>query len=392
MKKLLFIGLLLLIFLAGAGAMYYFLGISQKVFTQDVPRASNGTMATNSLMVSPQKRAKNIILLIGDGMGLAQVSAAMAVNDHHLQLERCTHTGLSKTAAANKYITDSAAAGTAMACGIKTNNGVIAMTPDEEPVESILEIAEKKGLGTGLIATSKITHATPASFIAHENRRSSYEAIALDFLQTEVDVVIGGGLMHFNDREDERDLTRELTDKGYTIYDSFEQVRTTEATLFYGLCAEDDMPTMQQGRGDFLPTSVEIAMEKLSRHEKGFFLMAEGSQIDWGGHDRNADYVITEMLDFDEAIGKVLDFAVADSETLVIITADHETGGLSLTEYNDSTGELGMHFSSWHHTPIMVPVYAYGPGAELFTGIYENTEIFHKMLAAFDFPERATSP
>lgn len=348
MKKLLYLGLFLLVFLAGAGAMYYYLGVSQKVLTEQGTHPLTDISKEEQKSHANQKRAKNIILLIGDGMGLAQVSAGMAVNNNQLQLERCSHTGLSKTAAANKYITDSAAAGTAMACGVKTNNGMIAMNPEKEPVETILEIAEKQGLKTGLIATSKITHATPASFIAHQNSRNSYEAIALDFLKTDIDVVIGGGLMHFNAREDGQDLTQTLKDRGYEVFDTFEDVQISKSNKFYGLCAEDDMPKMLEGRGDFLEKAVQTAVSKLSTHEEGFFLMAEASQIDWGGHANEADYVLTEMLDFDETIGKVLDFAAADSETLVIITADHETGGLTLAEYDDNKGELGLQFSSWH--------------------------------------------
>lgn len=373
--------LLFLIFLAGGTAVFFFLFAAQKVKRKEAAEITQLKInKANTLQLAA--KAKNVILLIGDGMGLAQVSAGMAINNNQLQLERCTTVGLSKTTAANRYITDSASAATAMSSGKKTNNGAIAVTPDLQPTETILEMAEKQGMSTGLIATSKITHATPAAFIAHEKNRGSYEAIAADFLDTEVDVVIGGGMKHFAQREDERNLIDELKKLGYEIFESMESLLQSDSKKLYALCAEEDMPTMIEGRGDFLGNAIQTAIARLSQNEKGFFLMAESSQIDWGGHDNNADYVITEMLDFDQSIGQVLDFAAQDSQTLVIITADHETGGLSITDYDQELKEFDLKFSTFGHTPIMIPVYAYGPGSEAFTGIYENTEIFYKMVQA----------
>ena len=373
--------LLLLIFLAGGATVFYFLYVGQKL--KRIKSAEIAQLKVNAANTAPSvKKAKNVILLIGDGMGLAQVSAGMAINNNQLQLERCTSVGLSKTSAANRYITDSASSATAMSSGKKTNNGAIAVTPDDEPTVTILEMAEGQGMSTGLIATSKITHATPAAFIAHERNRGSYEAIAADFLDTEVDVVIGGGMQNFVQREDGRNLIDELKALGYEIFESMESLLSSDSKKLYALCAEDDMPTMTEGRGEFLGNAIMTAVDRLSQNEKGFFLMAESSQIDWGGHDNNAEYVVTEMLDFDKSIGQVLDFAAQDSQTLVIITADHETGGMSITDYDPELEEFDFKFSTLGHTPIMVPVYAYGPGSEAFTGIYENTEIFFKMIQA----------
>ena len=373
--------LLILIFLAGGATVFYLFFTVQKVKRKEAAEI-NQLKINKANAAKEVGQARNVILLIGDGMGLAQVSAGMAINNNQLQLERCTTTGLSKTSAANRYITDSASSATAMSSGKKTNNGAIAVTPDELPTETILEIAEERGLSTGLIATSKITHATPAAFIAHERNRGSYEAIAADFLDTEVDVVIGGGMENFTQREDERNLIEELKGLGYDVFDNLESLLKSNSRKLYALCAEEDMPTMIEGRGDFLGNAIETAIDRLSQNEEGFFLMAEASQIDWGGHDNNADYVITEMLDFDNSIGRVLDFAAKDSQTLVIITADHETGGMSITDYDQELKEFDIRFSTLGHTPIMVPVYAFGPGSEAFTGIYENTEIFFKMLKA----------
>ncbi|MEM6805353.1 MAG: alkaline phosphatase [Bacteroidota bacterium] len=379
MKKLLFLLAILLAFTAGGFSVYQFLFASQRIEVRKQLKAFKPNKLSSA---SSQPKAKNVILLIGDGMGLAQVSAGMAINNNSLQLERCSHTGLMKTQADGQYITDSAAGATAMACGEKTKNKRIAMSTDGRAIETILEIAEKQGMSTGLIASSSITHATPAAFIAHQKNRNSHEAIAEDFLKTDIDVVIGGGMNFFRQREDQKDLTASLKTSGYAIFESLEEAKKAPASKFYALCAGEHLPSIPDGRGEFLKQSLELAITNLSQNEKGFFLMAESSQIDWAGHNNDAEYLISELLDFDQSIAKVLDFAAQDSQTLVIITADHETGGMSLADYDDVENSLDIRFSSLSHTPIMVPVFAFGPGAESFTGIFDNTEIFYKMMAA----------
>jgi alkaline phosphatase len=318
--------------------------------------------------------------MIGDGMGLAQIQAAMTANDNYLNLERFPIVGLAKTSASDDYITDSAAGATAMAAGVKTYNGAIGVDARGKKVTSILELAEKRGLSTGLIATSTITHATPAAFIAHNKSRDNHEAIALDFLSEDIEVFIGGGRQYFNQRRDKKDLLQKFTQKGYMVTDSLACINDELPDKLVALLAEVDLPRYSDGRADMLSESTMMATTILNRNPQGFFLMVEGSQIDWGGHDNEIDYVLEEMLDFDQVIGQVLDFAIADKETLVIVTADHETGGLAILG-PDFTDEHQVKFSTGSHTSIMVPVFAYGPGAESFSGIYENTEIFFKMTS-----------
>jgi alkaline phosphatase len=332
-----------------------------------------------------QPEIRNIILMIGDGMGLAAMHSAMAVSDRPLNIERCKTIGLQKTSSANNYITDSAAAGTALATGNKTNNGAIGMDSNGIRVKSILEIAEENGLATGLVSTSSVTHATPASFIAHQASRGSYEDIALDFLKTDVDVFIGGGYNHFANRKDKLNLIDSLKARGYEVGSTLSQVLGSSAVKLAGLVAPVHTPYRLKGRGDMLPQSSVKAVEILSKNKKGFFLMIEGSQIDWAGHANAADTLVDETIDFDNAVGKILDFAEADGKTLVIITADHETGGVTIVEGDIKSGKIKLNFSSEDHTPILIPVYAFGPGAENFNGIYENTEIFQKIKAAFGF-------
>lgn len=329
--------------------------------------------------------AKNVILMIGDGMGLSDVYAAMTVSDKPLNIERCSIIGLQKTCSSDNYITDSGAAGTALATGYKTKNGEIGMDPQGNKVKSILEIAEEHGLATGLVSTSSITHATPASFIAHQLSRNSYEDIALDFLKTDVDVFIGGGYDHFAKRTDKLNLTDSLKLKGYEVDTSLNLILRSGSKKIAGLTAPVHNPFRLNGRGDMLPESSAKAIEILKSNPKGFFLMVEGSQIDWAGHSNAADTLIDEILDFDKAAGVVLDFAEHDGQTLVIITADHETGGVSVTGGNLQAHKVKLDFSTKDHTAVMVPVYAYGPGSEKFKGIYDNTDIFYKILSAYGF-------
>ncbi len=331
------------------------------------------------------KKPKNIILMIGDGMGLTHVHAALTAKKNNLNIARCRYIGLVKTYSSDNYITDSGASGTAIATGVKTKNGAIGVDTSGVAQQSILEIAEEYGKATGLVATAFITHATPAAFIAHNPNRHDYENIALDFLKTDIDVFIGGGKNHFMVRSDSLNLIDSLSIRNYQIVYDLISLENINSGKIAGLLYEDHPPPLSQGRSDMLEKASLKAIEILNQEKDGFFLMIESSQIDWAGHANNTDYLIEETVEFDNTVGKVLDFAEKNGETLVIITADHETGGFSIIDGNYETGEVTGGFSSSNHTGIMVPLYAYGPGAEEFIGIYENTEIFDKMLKAFDF-------
>jgi len=309
----------------------------------------------------------------------------MSTEERPLAIEKFKHIGFHKTYSASDYITDSGAGGTALATGTKTKNKSIAVDTLGNTLETILEIAEKKQLATGLVATSGITHATPASFIAHEVSRNDYENIARDFLDVDIDIFIGGGKKHFAQRKDSLNLLDSLRARNYVVIDGVENLETNKLSKFAVFTADGHNPKILDGRGDMLPVSTEKAIQVLSKSEKGFFLMVEGSQIDWGGHDNDIDYVITELVDFDKAIAKALEFAEKDGETLVVVTADHETGGLTLTEGDLKTKAITAEFSTGDHSAVMVPVFAYGPGAEKFMGIYQNTDVFQKMLEAYGF-------
>ncbi|MFT6807378.1 MAG: alkaline phosphatase [Saprospiraceae bacterium] len=334
------------------------------------------------------KKAKNVIFLIGDGMGLTQMSAGTFSNGNTSNFEKCEYIGLHKPYASNMLITDSAAGATAFACGVKTYNAAIGVNADTLSVKTILEEAEERGLATGLIATSSIVHATPASFIAHNKFRKNYEDIAEAFLDTEIDYFVGGGKKHFDARnKDDRNLIKELEEKGYLMSTYFEKELNeieipTSQNFGYLTSSEEPLPHAQ-GR-EYLSIAVSKGLDHLSSRgaEDGFFLMIEGSQIDWGGHANMIDYVIDEWKEFNTVIGEVIEWAEKDGETLVVITADHETGGLAIQKESKMDSIVAA-FTSDYHTGTMIPVYSYGVGAEKFKGIYENTAICNKIKEAF---------
>jgi len=333
------------------------------------------------------KTAKNVIFLVGDGMGIAQITAAMYMHSEKLALEYFPVVGLHKNTASDDLITDSAAGATAFSIGRKSFNGAVGVDSDGKPQQTLLEEAELRGLATGLIATSTITHATPAAFVAHQKSRKLYEEIAADILKVDVDLMIGGGLKHFARRmKDERNLVEELEAKGYRVSDYFQEdfedldFNPGEPLVFF---TADESPLPAYEGRNYLKTATEKGLHFLDqRSENGFFTLIEGSQIDWGGHANNSDYIISEMLDFDQAIAAALAFARTNGETLVVVTADHETGGLSIKK-GSVKDSLVTAFTSQDHTLELIPVFAFGPGAELFSGVYENTGIYSRIRAAF---------
>ncbi|WP_222930256.1 alkaline phosphatase [Larkinella punicea] len=329
------------------------------------------------------KQPKNIILMVGDGMGTAQIFAGLTANKGTLNLARCTAIGFQKTQAADAFVTDSGAGATAFAIGKKAKNGAIGVDALEKPHPTLLETAQKNGLGTGIVVTCSITHATPASFYAHVPSRSQNEDIAAQLLTSGVDVFVGGGQKYFDARADGRNLVEAFKTKGYQVADStadLDQFKSGKLAVF---TAKGEPRSLSEGRGDVLLNGTQTAIRLLDQSKKGFFMLIEGSQIDWGGHANKTSYIISEMLDFDKTVGAVLDFAEKDGNTLVVITADHETGGLAITDGDMQAGQAEGKYVTKGHTGIMVPVFAYGPGAEAFIGIYENTAIFDKITAAY---------
>ncbi|MEL6925624.1 MAG: alkaline phosphatase, partial [Bacteroidota bacterium] len=309
-----------------------------------------------------------------------------------LNIEKFPIVGFQKTHALNFLVTDSAAGATAMACGTKTYIGAIGMNGDTIPCKSILEIAEENKLATGVVVTSTMVHATPASFMAHQPLRGLYEPIAADIVESGVDFIVGGGKKYFDRRAmDDRNLYKELQQKGYQVNDYFrknlERLTVDPSKNFAYFTADSDPLAYWQGR-KYLPYASKLAVNFLEKkNENGFFLLVEGSYIDWAGHENDFNYLLSEIKDFDRAIGEVLSFASRNRETLVIVTADHETGGLAINP-GSRFGKLKPAYTEKKgraHTATMVPVFAYGPGAEQFSGIFDNTQMFYKLLRSYGF-------
>ncbi|WP_188455151.1 alkaline phosphatase [Virgibacillus oceani] len=406
-------------------------------------------------------KVKNVIVLIGDGMGPAYTSAyrymkddprtpqkEKTIFDEHFAGMATTHPDDPE-----ENVTDSAAAATSMAAGIKTYNGAISVDNDRKPVGTVLEAAKENGMATGLVATSQINHATPAAFGAHDVSRNNYNDIADDYFDDlikgkhKVDIMLGGGTSYF-DRND-RNLIDEFKQDGYNYVTSTEEMLANESDKLLGLFAPVGLPKAID-RNETTPTLKEMtttALEQLSEDKDGFFLMVEGSQIDWAGHANDSVGAMSEMEDFAKAFEAVIEFAKKDKHTQVVLTADHSTGGFSIGrdgEYNmnpevikaakrtpefmaqeimdgasvedvlsdyvefDFTEEeltavkeayatndfdtlysaiskvfndrAGIGFTTGGHTGVDVPVYAYGPKSDVFSGLIDNTDIANEVF------------
>lgn len=323
---------------------------------------------------------KQLILMIGDGMGLSQITAASIASGGNLNISRCKHIGLQKVYASDQLIPSSGSSTTAMICGVRTKYKHIGVDHNENPVPNIPEIIYPDGFASGIVSTSFITDASTACFFAHNPDRYAQEEMALELHNSSLDVVIGGGRRHFNAREDSLNLLDSLLANGFQVFKNLADAQQINEGKLACFTQEYKPLKITEGRGDMLSQSAMLAIKLLEKNEKGFFLMVEGAQIDWACHEYDAGYMIEEMLDFDEAIGAVLDYAENDNNTLVVILGDHETGGYAITSGDEASGEITGRFITSNHTAVMIPVFAFGPGADQFTGVYENTELFHKFL------------
>jgi alkaline phosphatase len=341
--------------------------------------------ASKEVMTNYHKKPQKIIFLIGDGMGLTQISTLFLERDNTNNFKRFKHIGFINTWSDSHKITDSAAGATAFACGKKSYNGSIGVDSDSTSIVNLIEVLSEEKYTTGVVSTSSITHATPACFYAHTLSRSNEFDIAKQLLMSDVDFFAGGGKDFFADMQPDMKLYHWNVDTQST--QDWKSIAFEENQKYGYLLSGKGMATMEAGRGDFLPQATKAALRFIDN--KKSFLMIEGSQIDWGGHARDYAYVFTEMEDFDETVGAVLDYAEKDGNTLVIVTADHETGGLSLSPapYQGEDGitrtdydKVNASFNTGGHTATLVPVFAYGPGSHHFQGFYENTEIFNKII------------
>ena len=373
------------------------------------------TSCNNNVAEKPQ--VKNVIYLIGDGMGFGAVSSLLLSEDSVTGFEQAPVIGLSETCSANNYVTDSPAGGTALACGIRTKNGYLGVDPEGKPLTNILRKAQAMGKRSGIVVNTVLTEATPAAFYAGVTSRSMSFDIAKQFTESGVDVAIGAGLEPFIKRPDSLDLTATLINKGYDVHLDWKTVLNTTSKKFVGIlpmgdvhrrnesgnttagaadgaevCLAAKLAASSEENGDttrlseptvYLEKATAKALEVLSNdNRQGFFLMIESAIIDGYGHNNDSEGMIEEMKEFDNTLRQLVAYVNQHPETLLVVTADHETGGtgVSYKSYEvGSTTPVQLSFSTKGHTGTVVPVFAYGAGAEAFAGIMKNTDLPKKM-------------
>ena len=374
MKKALVLSLSALLLLVsckeGEKQLHYY----QTPYTYDI---------VNVQMPPVTNEVKNIIFMIGDGMGLEQVSCAWVLNHGKLNLDNFPYIGISRTYCTNELITDSGAGGTALAIGQKTAYSCVGVAADSTDVPSVLVKAHELGKKTGVVVTCHFADATPCDFCCHNEFRYNTDDLIADYVTCGVDYLSGGGLDYFTvNRNDGRDITKEMAAAGYTVALTEDELMAAELPVI-GILATDNLPVAME-RGDLYRHTVARGLDILSREsgDKGFVMMLEGSCIDDWLHGNDIEKGMEELLDFDRTIGDVLQWAANDGHTLVVVTADHNTGALTLQDGNLEEGRIGVHFGSESHNGIAVPVYAWGPGADKFTGIKENSE-WGQLVASF---------
>lgn len=392
---------------------------------------------TTLLLATPAAAQRRVILFIGDGVGVSYWTAARFAADN-LAIAQFKTMGLVDTRASNSPITDSAAGATAYSSGLRTFNGAVGVGPDSQPVETVLEAAKKKGWATGLVVTSSVTDATPGAFAAHVPSRTLQFDIAKQMATLAPDVILGGGARWFSPtvRPDREDLLAQLGATHTVMTDpaAFEGLRDSTVSRVVGLFAAHDLPPAS-GRAPSLPAMTQKAINILSRDPDGFFLVVEGSQPDWRGHNNQPiEAVVAEMLDFDAAIGTALDYQRRVPDVLILVVSDHETGGMAIETARDSAvltsaasdlddavrglaramslltreaadsvdslasrmqltsarmqnaartaraERLSADYTTAGHTGQMVPLFASGPGAEAFGGMIDNHRVGQMLL------------
>ena len=363
---------------------------------------------TNTSNQKPQ----NVIYLIGDGMGFGAVSSLLLSMEEETGFEKAPVIGLSETCSANNYVTDSPAGGTALATGTRTCNGFLGVGPDSVQLESLLKKAQKMGKKTGIVVNTTLTEATPGAFYAGVTSRKESYKIAEQFTESGVNVAIGAGLSAFINRPDSVDMTAVLIEKGYNVYLDWKSVLETQSDKFVGILDMGDVhrrnkkstTTASAAEGQEVCLAAQLAATEgnadttrfsepteylhkactkaLSVLEKdapqGFFLMVESAIIDGYGHNNDSEGMIEEMKELDQTLKTLIAYVDKHPNTLLVVTADHETGGTGVAykshEVNQPEG-LHLNFSTKGHTGTVVPIFAYGAGAENFRGIFQNREL-----------------
>ena len=379
-----------------------------------VTEIEDGIFANPKELTYIDEKANNIILLIADGMSLSQITAYRMMKgslNERISMDNFPYSGIVLTHSYNAAVTDSASSATAYSTGFKTNNGVLGLDKDLNVLENLTETIDKFGFVSSLISTSEVTHATPAAFASHVDLRWKTDIISSQMIDSKVATILGGGRYFFipeeegGKREDGINLLNEIN-QSHILLTQKNDLSNISGSLnkqVLGLFADEhlrdedkkDNHKLEPSLAEMLEYSVSRSNLLIDQGCAGFFVMAEGSQVDWAGHSNDFDYLIREMEDFDEAVDVALEIANERKDTLVVVTSDHEVGGLLIEPSNpidNSLDEVKFSFNTavggGTHTGVPVPVYAYGPGSENFTGTLDNTDIYYAMLAALDLDNK----
>ena len=378
--------------------------------------------ATQAQKRDGAKTPKYIFLFIGDGMSQAHISLTEAylatqkgtIGNEPFSFTKFPITGLATTYSASSYITCSSAAGTAIATGTKTNNGMLGIDPQEKNLKSFTYKLKERGYKIGIMTSVSIDHATPGAFFASSKSRSSYYDIAIQLPTSGFDFFGGGGFVNPDGEDKKQPNIFSLIEKGgYKIAKGIDEMKSVKPNDKVVLVQKDgkgsDLPyAIDREEGDLsLKQIVKAAISHLD-NEKGFFIMAEGGKIDWAAHGNDGKTAIMEVLDLGEAVDVAYQFYLQHpDETLIIVTADHDTGGITVgsekgyvlklselegqkrsmtadksneDKYEEMNEKAFIGWTTTSHTGVAVPVYAIGAGSSNFTGRMDNTEISRKIF------------
>jgi alkaline phosphatase len=352
-----------------AEANKYLRGLTKNVYANSNPQE---VYSPSYAVDGKDVPVKQILFLIGDGNGLAQISSGIVANGGELTLTQLRTIGLVKTQAADDFTTDSASGATAMATGQKANNRALGLNALGDSIPNLPYFLSQKGFKSGLVTNDELTGATPAAFYAHHPERDAAAAIAGYLPTSALNLAIGGGGRIFNKEK--------LSQSGFTLVSDLQELSAVKESRVAHFASEGGMPSMEAGRGNFLSQAFLQASSYLGKGKSPFFLMLEAAKIDSGGHSNSPSTIVTELLDFDRAIAEAIRYADTHPGTLVLVTADHETGGVSIPQGDLKRREVELAFHSDDHTGILVPLFAYGARSSAFAGVYDNTEIFHRLL------------
>jgi len=388
------------------------------------------------------QRPKNIVLISADGMGVCQWQAGMIAAKGKLNLSRMQAAGLVTTNPADVFCGDAPSHSTSLATGINSHKGAVSVDMDNKPVKTITEMVKEKGLAAGIVSANTLVEGSIVPFIGHAQNRMATEQFTASYVDSDIDVFIGAGsdyftksikmggaggfgpgagggqggqrpgggqgaqgtaasaqggqrpggaggqggfgpgAMQMGERSDKRNLINELKAKGYQVCNSIDEIKHVKSGKLAGFTSEQSNPNIQQNRGDMFPASVETALNVLHSNGKGFFLMVGDMYVDRASHNGKIELLCDETIDLDKAIGKAIDFAEHDGQTLVLVVGSPEASGMSMVGGNIAEGTVEANWSMpgmARHSGTQVPMFAYGPGAEDFSGVKYNTEVFEIM-------------